>query len=423
MDQTSTVLRTIINSLARAVLAAGISGPQQASASNLVSAHNDSKATLCAEEDNINIPLFAKTTSQPNSVVTSFTIEARHPGYEFDEDNSEPNYANCHPAESGFPFTPANVEIYNDIATGGSTIIRAVRESEWWQPNGMTATADSTLTDAKYIVVYKKVSPTHIPQVLVLYQDGNVRLKPTTATVADDPVFGSSVIIGPATPTERPLAAIDSVEYLPTSDSLLVTYSTGHSAVLAFEEITNEYTRIGVEANYPTQEGDAFTIFRSMYVSNDNADVERVEWQDSNAISHDDPILDANMTFPGGEGTEFLFKRETVSMHNTSAPDIWIGNFNAVRLGDMDADHDVDADDVPLFVQALVDPLGYKTAFPLLDATTIGDMNQNGTFDLGDIAGFKALFADPAYAVPEPSGPSLLVVFLFGIGILERRHV
>jgi hypothetical protein len=95
--------------------------------------------------------------------------------------------------------------------------------------------------------------------------------------------------------------------------------------------------------------------------------------------------------------------------------------------GDMDGDGDVDTDDAPLFIQALVNRPAYDAAFPALDADLIGDMNQNGNFDFGDIAGFNALFAGSAsassQAVPEPTTLSLAVVLLMGIAIRPRRYV
>ena len=82
------------------------------------------------------------------------------------------------------------------------------------------------------------------------------------------------------------------------------------------------------------------------------------------------------------------------------------------------------AADAPLFIQALVNPLGYEAVFPLLDATIIGDMNQNGTFDLGDIAGFNAIFVGPAtasaQAVPEPT--TVMLAILAFVGLLAHGH-
>ena len=122
---------------------------------------------------------------------------------------------------------------------------------------------------------------------------------------------------------------------------------------------------------------------------------------------------------------------------NENLPDgyAWSVDYNATTLslevlallGDMNADDNITAADVPLFIQALVDPSGYAATFPLHDATIIGDMNQNGNFDFGDIAGFNALFAGlasaSAQAVPEPMTLSLAVILLLGIAIRQRRRV
>ncbi len=93
--------------------------------------------------------------------------------------------------------------------------------------------------------------------------------------------------------------------------------------------------------------------------------------------------------------------------------------------GDLDGDGLVTTADAPLFIQALVNRTAYDAAFPLLDADIIGDINQNGTFDLGDIADFSAMFGGSASAntVPEPTTLSLAVVLLLGIGIRQRRRV
>ena len=119
---------------------------------------------------------------------------------------------------------------------------------------------------------------------------------------------------------------------------------------------------------------------------------------------------------------------------NEVLPDgyVWSVDYNSTTLslevlallGDMNADDNITTADAPLFIQALVNPSGYAAAFPLLDGGVIGDMNQDGTFDLGDIAGFNALFAGPASAaaVPEPTTLSLAIVLLMGIAIRLRRR-
>ncbi len=91
-------------------------------------------------------------------------------------------------------------------------------------------------------------------------------------------------------------------------------------------------------------------------------------------------------------------------------------------LGDMDGDDNVTAADAPLFIQALVNRSTYDATFPLLDADVIGDINQDGTFDLGDLGAFSALLSGPASAasVPEPSTFLLATFALFGAA--ERRR-
>ena len=57
-------------------------------------------------------------------------------------------------------------------------------------------------------------------------------------------------------------------------------------------------------------------------------------------------------------------------------------------LGDMDGDYDVDLNDIPAFVLALVHRPTYNTTYPGLNADAIGDMSQNGVFNAADVQGF-----------------------------------
>ena len=103
--------------------------------------------------------------------------------------------------------------------------------------------------------------------------------------------------------------------------------------------------------------------------------------------------------------------------------------FLPTLLGDMDGDGNVDSNDSPLIVQALVDRLAYDSngfANPLgflINADVSGDINDDGTFDLGDLGAFSALFggAASASAVPEPASASLLVTALVALAFFGRR--
>ncbi len=318
--------------LAVALVAALVAGLAEQA---LVEAVNQSKITSCAELDNGNIPLITPSNSQP---ISSYAIEAVHPKYEFDKDCAAPNFH----SENGewekdlqeeYDFkNPGKFLIFDDHVT----VVVAERYSKWWRRRGMTAVSwMDTILDAHLIKVSKKVGPGEFAEVLVLYQDGNVRLKPLPRVDqpphADRPwvhdnLFGSSVVVGPAPVSDRPFAEISAVQYLPECDSLEIIYRSGESATIRFDSVTRESTRIEVEVNYATPPGVALATLRSMYVADDNADMERVAWVGADGQSREQHV----MAFNKAQGSGFLFKRDTVSTkHNTSAPDIWIGNFES----------------------------------------------------------------------------------------------
>lgn len=277
-----------------------------------VCAANLSTPTLCAEEDNVNIPIFGD--------LQSFVIEATHPAYNVGTDNCEADFTNCPGAEPGYPFTPHIISLYND----GETIVEAVTESEWWLPSGMDVNVDNDegVTDVHYIRLYRKIQGTddQYPQFFVLYMDGNLRLIPHPPAGASSVCFGSSVIVGPAAAAERPFAEISSLRYNSSLQTLDVYYKSGGSAVISIAKINRTIARIRVTVNYSTN-GIPFATFRSMFVENGNSDADSVRWTDTQEIVHDEPIL----TFPGGESTGWFFYRSHRSQHNTSAPDTWIG--------------------------------------------------------------------------------------------------
>jgi hypothetical protein len=77
--------------------------------------------------------------------------------------------------------------------------------------------------------------------------------------------------------------------------------------------------RVRVTVGYSTSTLP-FATFRSMFVTDSNADVGRVSWKEPGGAPHDDAI----MSFPGGDETEAFFYRQTWSQHNISAPDLRI---------------------------------------------------------------------------------------------------
>lgn len=274
----------------------------------LLTATSKTTATLCAEEDNVNVPI--------TGTATSFLIEATHPISGSASGGCQPDFTNCPPSQDvDYPFTAGVFKLFDN----GVTVFEAVCEAKWWRPNGMTVTVNGgqTKKEIHYIRFAAKISgEASWPQYLVLYMDGNMRLKPQPPIGSSDTCFGSSVIVGPAAVAKRPLAEIDSVNYVSVTGMLEISYRDGSSATL--KVATLDRTRAGVQITFNGPTALPLITFRSMYVDVGNADVDHLTWKDSGGAERNDPI----MTFVSGQSAEWFFHRTTRSRHNTSSPDI-----------------------------------------------------------------------------------------------------
>ncbi|MBI4524234.1 MAG: hypothetical protein HY695_10535 [Deltaproteobacteria bacterium] len=304
-------LRCFYKALAAFLVVFAFTSPASAQDVATCSAIPLSTATLCAEEDNVNIPLSGE--------VTSFVIEATHPTYPVAVDSCAADFTNCGPSiDPTYSFNPGVVNLYDD----GETIVEAVREASWWRPNGMAVLVDSgaPATDIHYVRIRRKIAgASELPEFFVLYMDGNLRLKPHPPVGISDVCFGSSVIVGPAPLDFRPIAEIASARYLSASKTLEVIYQSGDWAILSLEQVDRTIARVRVRLS--SEFGEVpFATFRSMFVADGNADVDHVTWRNDTTVIDDEPII----TFPGGEGSDWFFYRKFSSQHNTSAPDIRI---------------------------------------------------------------------------------------------------
>lgn len=296
---------------------------------------NNSTSTLCAEEDNVNMPLYG--------MLTRFTIEATHPEYAVTTYDCPPNFDNCPPLSGDdYEFTPAELKLYDN----GVWVVWAYRLSRFWRPQGMTASAAGgpLLEDTHYIAISKKVTGENSwPQFLVLYSDGNIRLIPHPPVGQTSVCFGSSVIIGPAEPLERPIAEIEAVSYQPSDNTLTLIYRQEGSAKLNMS-VDRAIATITVDVNYPMNEFP-FATFRSMFVDEGNCDTAKVTIWDNDSLVSDSNVLEVNQN----HGDEFFFYRQTPSAHNMSAPDIKIKDFFKENIADLNRDSHVDFIDFARF--------------------------------------------------------------------------
>jgi len=268
-------------------------------------AENRSYSTTCAEEDNVNVPIFG-------SQVIHFRVVATHPTYcPCAYDGCPPDFSGCPPDGNGGTETCTTL-----WDKDGINVIEVCILSDWWRPYSMNCVVDSETASCHYLRWYRKiVGENSFPQFLVLYEDGNMRLKPHPPKGIEDVCFGNSVIIGPAVPATRPYVDIQEVRVNPTAPSLDITYRNGETAHINLS--VDRSQAVGeVEIGYSTSTGIPFATFRSMWVEDGNCDVDHIQSADG-----DFPILGSWTSL---NGPWWFFYRKFWSKHNTSAPDIRI---------------------------------------------------------------------------------------------------
>ncbi|XP_060076093.1 uncharacterized protein LOC132555747 [Ylistrum balloti] len=201
-------------------------------------------------------------------------------------------------------------------------IIEGVNVDFFWRSDGdmVVKMTDSgkVYTGADYVRIY-----THLPwgnhefsQIIVLYRDGNFRILPLAPPGVDWIPFGSSLLIGETDPDyERPFASISEVEIDIRKNILNLTYANGNTVTIelhiAFAETSLTVTNI----NFKNKRLFPFMIYNSMWVSDGNADVDRVRVNGNEARRI---MADWRYLY----GTSVAFYRQCLSRHNTMSPDI-----------------------------------------------------------------------------------------------------
>lgn len=271
-------------------------------------AQNNSYPTTCAEEDNVKVPLFGNRALQ-------FRVTATHPKYDIGDDNCAADFSGCSLAAIK---TSLASDACDTLSDDGTTVVQGCNQPSWWRPYKMEIIVGVISGDYDYLVISKKIQDEPSwPQFLVLYEDGNMRLKPHAQVGGTDPCFGSSVIIGPAVDVDtiRPYVDIKTVEVDVAPLTLNITYLNGGTAHVKLAVDRLRATAL-VNVKYKTNINVPFAVFRSMYVEDRNADVDHIR------TPHGDFPIRGDWTYL--EGPWWFFYRKVRSTHNTSAPDIRI---------------------------------------------------------------------------------------------------
>ena len=120
-----------------------------------------------------------------------------------------------------------------------------------------------------------------------------------------------------------PITPIDRLDIDPQKMTIKVRYKNGSSAVLQLHAEPGKTTVQVTDVTYDTLTAP-FVTMRSMWVSDDNSDVARVQTASSDGVTQTytiDPKQEEWTTLPSDS---WFFFRPTYSRHNTSCPDFKI---------------------------------------------------------------------------------------------------
>jgi len=285
-----------------------------------VAVDNQSRPTLCAEEDNVDLRLQLPA-------VRAFRIEAEHPSYirTLAVDRTAPDFAHCDAtapaAQRG--FAPRRVTIYED---SDWQLVGFTFET-FWRTNSVPVHVGKRVESDIHLLQLWTRFQGRTEEVLVLYPtDGYWRARPLTPEHLRSTAYGSSFLVGPVEVQGRPLVDIKEVAFDPATRTFTLQFARGGSASLHVTSLDRDRIALDVIFDRPLGGAYPFAALRSMFVSETNADVAQVAWRGLNERSWQTaPII----AFKNASAVELRAERVVPSRHNTSAPDLIFREFSA----------------------------------------------------------------------------------------------
>lgn len=205
-------------------------------------------------------------------------------------------------------------------------LIEGVNKDFWWlNTNGQMTIkiieTNQTFSIAEYVRIYVQIPRDNWCQIFVLYQDGNVRLLPKTPPRFDWIPFGSSILVGETNQEfRRPQAPIRHIDIYTKTLRFDMTYYDGNTVSLTVNSGVFDTSLTLNNIQFHKQRRLPILTFRSMYVSEGNADCDHVNVDGKyhfNIISNWSEI----------SGNAFFFYRKCISKHNTQSPDYLVQYF------------------------------------------------------------------------------------------------
>lgn len=290
---------------------------------------NASRVTRCAEEDNVYVKL-----SGP--ALTGMRIEARQPSYikQLRVDDSSADFSDCHFSADENPvyhFAPKRLVLWEDE----QWVLVGNTYATFWRPNEVPVAIDGKVTTQLHLLQLHKKDTTEPTagrhEFLVLYPpDGYWRAKPIPALPLPSSTYGTSFIVGPVTDAARPFVNITRVEFVPEQLSFELSYEDGSHGRMRVLEVSRDKLALHYQQDKPRGDTQPLAAIRSMYVTDQKADVAEVTLRASPDAS---PVVTQISSFKRSQASDVAFGRSVISKHNPSAPDMWFGEFTLTPTG------------------------------------------------------------------------------------------
>lgn len=307
--------------LAAALLFIALTITAEAADSLAVDIVNASEPTLCAENDNVYLKLQSGSARR-------FTIEAVHPAYAgtIVADRFAPDFSKCNMSDDPtFKFQPRRVTIHE---TNEWWLIGYTFDS-FWRPNQVPVKVGDRVENGLHLLQLWTKGKTRAEEVLVLYPaDGYWRARPLPPSNLSWSAYGSSFLIGPVETEGRPLVDIKDIAYDPATRTFTLDFVRGGNATLRVDKLDGERIVLDVTLSKAAGTQRPFAALRSMFVSEGNSDVARIQWRAKDSqLWRQEQVME----FKRASAAELWAGRLVPSRHNTSAPDMVFRDFSAAQ--------------------------------------------------------------------------------------------
>jgi hypothetical protein len=280
---------------------------------------NASEPTRCAEKDNVYLKL-------QSGEVRRFTVEARHPAYAgtIVVDRWAPDFTHCDmSADPAFKFEKRRKTIYE---TEDWWLVGLTFES-FWRGTKVPVRVGKEIESGFHLLQLWTWRDGRADEVLVLYPaDGYWRARPLPPTNLRWSAYGSSFLIGPVETAGRPFVDISDIAFEPRTRTFTLNFVRGGSATLHLDKLDQERISLDVALDPPVAPDRPFAALRSMFVTENNADVAQIGWRAKNGQAWEQQPV---MAFKRESAAELWAGRLVPSRHNTSAPDMAFREFRS----------------------------------------------------------------------------------------------